>query len=107
MGSPCALTDRNRFRHGPDIGRQFRYNISEIQRDGFALIVRGKASVPEETRPCFRRLHELARRLSRQAIGTISLKELSMGISYDDHVAVDEEATMVRLVSATFGVWRA
>ena len=67
----------------------------------------GRVSDPEQARLCFRRLHELARRLSRQAIGTISLKELSMGISYDDHVVVDEEATMVRLVSAAFGVWRA
>ena len=66
-----------------------------------------RASDPEQAGPCFRRRYELALRLSRQAIGLISLKELSMGISYDDHVAVDEEATMVRLGSATFGVWRA
>lgn len=64
-------------------------------------------SDPEQARPYFRRLRELALRLSRQAIGTVSLKELSMGMSNDYHVAVEEGATMVRVGTAIFGVRRA
>ena len=64
-------------------------------------------SDPEQARPYFRRLRELALRLSRQAISTVSLKELSMGMSNDYHVAVEEGATMVRVGTAIFGVRRA
>ena len=42
-------------------------------------------------------------RLSRQAISTISLKELPMGMSNDYHVAVEEGARMVRLGTAILG----
>jgi len=49
----------------------------------------------ESVRPVFRRLRELAERLS--------LPELSMGMSGDYEVAVEEGATMVRVGSALFG----
>ena len=64
-------------------------------------------SDPEQARPYFRRLRELALRLSHQAIGTVSLKELSMGMSNDYHVAVEEGATMVRVGTAILGARRA
>ena len=64
-------------------------------------------SDPEQARPYFRRLRKLALRLSRQPISTISLKELSMGMSNDYHVAVAEGATMVRVGTAIFGARRA
>jgi len=53
------------------------------------------AENPEESRPYFARLRELAERLS--------LPKLSMGMSGDYAVAVEEGATMVRLGSALFG----
>ena len=61
------------------------------------------ASDPEQARPYLRRLRESALRLSRQAISTISLEERSLGMSNDDHVAVEEGATMVRRGTAIFG----
>jgi pyridoxal phosphate enzyme (YggS family) len=64
-------------------------------------------SDPERARPYFRRLRELALRLSRHTVGTVSLNELSMGMSNDYHVAVEEGATMVRVGTAIFGVRRA
>ena len=63
-------------------------------------------SDPEQSRPYFRRLRELAQRLSRLPIGTVSLKELSMGMSNDYPVAVEEGATMVRVGTAIFGARR-
>ena len=63
-------------------------------------------SDPEQSRPSFRRLHELAERLSHQSISTVSLKELSMGMSSDYSVAVQEGATMVRVGTAIFGARR-
>ena len=53
------------------------------------------ASDPEQTRPYFRRLREL-----RAAAG---LEHLSMGMSADFEVAVEEGATMVRVGTAIFG----
>src|SRR5205814_1786497 len=50
---------------------------------------------PEGTRPYFRRLRDIA--------GRLSLPELSMGMSHDFEVAIEEGATMVRIGSALFG----
>ena len=63
--------------------------------------VRGLMTIPpeveraEDARPWFRRLRELAERHS--------LSELSMGMSGDFEVAVQEGATMVRVGTAIFG----
>ena len=55
----------------------------------------------EEARPFFRRLREL-RDGWRRGSG-LALPELSMGMSHDFEVAVEEGATMVRVGSALFG----
>ena len=57
---------------------------------------------PEETRPFFRGLRELRDRLARAFTGRYELTELSMGMSNDYEVAVEEGATIVRLGSALF-----
>jgi uncharacterized pyridoxal phosphate-containing UPF0001 family protein len=57
----------------------------------------------EQSRPHFRRLRELAARLTRQAIPGLSLTELSMGMSNDYVVAIQEGATLIRLGTAIFG----
>jgi len=63
--------------------------------------VRGLMTIPpeveraEDSRPWFRRLRELAERHG--------LRELSMGMSGDFEVAVEEGATMVRVGTAVFG----
>jgi PLP dependent protein len=50
---------------------------------------------PEEVRPYFRQLREL-----RDEAG---LRELSMGMSHDFEVAIEEGATFVRIGTALFG----
>jgi len=65
------------------------------------LEVRGLMTIPpfleppERVRPYFRRLRELAEKLR--------LPELSMGMSHDFEVAVEEGATQVRIGTALFG----
>jgi len=56
---------------------------------------------PERLRPYFRRLRELRDALSRE-IGR-PLPELSMGMTHDFEVAIEEGATQVRLGTAIFG----
>jgi hypothetical protein len=50
---------------------------------------------PEASRPCFRRLRELAERHG--------LRQISMGMSHDLEAAIEEGATCVRVGTALFG----
>jgi hypothetical protein len=50
---------------------------------------------PEQARPYFRRCRELAEQYG--------LKELSMGMSHDLEVAIEEGSTLIRVGTAIFG----
>jgi pyridoxal phosphate enzyme (YggS family) len=58
---------------------------------------------PDAARPYFRELKLLADEISLLAIPGVSMKELSMGMSGDFEVAIEEGATLVRIGSAIFG----
>ncbi|MEK6325113.1 MAG: YggS family pyridoxal phosphate-dependent enzyme [Acidobacteriota bacterium] len=58
---------------------------------------------PEQTRPYFRRLREILEGLNRGRGAEQKLTELSMGMSHDFDVAIDEGSTMVRVGTAIFG----
>lgn len=58
---------------------------------------------PEQVRPYFRRLRELARRIGAEASPGVSMQELSIGMSHDFEVAIEEGATIVRVGTAIFG----
>lgn len=62
-----------------------------------------RAEDPEETRPYFRELAQLARRLDSYAIPGVAMQTLSMGMSHDFEIAIEEGATLVRVGSALFG----
>jgi uncharacterized pyridoxal phosphate-containing UPF0001 family protein len=55
---------------------------------------------PEHSRPYFERLREMAEGLQSMSY---EIRELSMGMSGDYEVAVEEGATMVRVGTALFG----
>ncbi len=55
---------------------------------------------PEDTRPCFRHLRQLRDQNARPGL---ELPDLSMGMTNDYTVAVEEGATIVRIGSALFG----
>jgi pyridoxal phosphate enzyme (YggS family) len=58
---------------------------------------------PEMSRPFFVTLRRLAERINRENIAGVSMHELSMGMSHDFEVAIEEGATMVRIGTAIFG----
>ena len=58
---------------------------------------------PEEVRPFFRWLRELARTIESRHLPNVSMRELSMGMSHDFEVAIEEGATIVRVGTAIFG----
>jgi len=57
----------------------------------------------EQTRPYFQRLRTLRDRLVAEGIERSRLRELSMGMSHDYEVAIQEGATLVRVGTAIFG----
>ena len=58
---------------------------------------------PEEVRPFFRRLRQLADMMTERNIPGVEMAELSMGMSHDFEVAIEEGATLVRVGAAIFG----
>ncbi len=58
---------------------------------------------PELARPYFRRLRDLRERLVEDGIDATRVRELSMGMSHDFEVAIQEGATLVRVGTAIFG----
>lgn len=71
-------------------------------RVGGLMTIPAAAPDPETSRPVFAKLRELADRL-RGAPGGAGLRELSMGMSADFEIAVEEGATWVRIGTALFG----
>lgn len=73
------------------------------------LLIRGFMCVapftenPEENRPLFRKMRELAVDISRENRDNIKADLLSMGMSNDYRVAIEEGATLVRIGTAIFG----
>jgi hypothetical protein len=61
------------------------------------------ADNPEEARPWFIRLRGVRDRLRDSGVPAAQLRELSMGMSHDFEVAIEEGATMVRVGTAIFG----
>lgn len=58
---------------------------------------------PESTRSYFRRLREILEGLNQTRVAERKLTELSMGMSHDFEVAIQEGSTMVRVGTAIFG----
>jgi pyridoxal phosphate enzyme (YggS family) len=61
---------------------------------------------PEQTRPYFSKLRDLRATLLKEGLPPESLRDLSMGMSHDFEIAVQEGATIVRLGTAIFGTRR-
>ncbi len=61
------------------------------------------AEDPEQARPYFRQLRVLGDSLARRH-PRVALNELSMGMSHDFAIAIEEGATVVRVGTAIFGV---
>ncbi|MBF0095755.1 MAG: YggS family pyridoxal phosphate-dependent enzyme [Magnetococcales bacterium] len=73
------------------------------------LAVQGLMTIPPisasaaEARPFFRTLAQLAAQLAAEKLAGVTMHELSMGMSQDYAVAIEEGATWIRVGSALFG----
>ena len=67
------------------------------------MIIPPAADDPEAARPHFRALRGVRDRLLARGVDASMLQELSMGMSHDFEVAIEEGATLVRVGTAIFG----
>ena len=86
--------------------RQLVRLVSELQN----VKVKGLMTVglltddPEKARPSFRMIRDLKEDIDRQKIGDIEMKYLSMGMTDDFEVAIEEGSNLVRIGRAIFGI---
>jgi pyridoxal phosphate enzyme (YggS family) len=80
-------------------------NLSHLRIEGLMSVPPYKED-PEEVRPYFRKLRLLKVKLSESRSPPLELRELSMGMSHDYKVAIEEGATIVRIGTALFGARR-
>jgi pyridoxal phosphate enzyme (YggS family) len=74
-----------------------------------ALVFRGLMTVPpftddpEGARPYFRKLRALRDTIAARKLPALAMDQLSMGMSHDFEVAIEEGSTCVRIGTAIFG----
>jgi pyridoxal phosphate enzyme (YggS family) len=118
--------DRQARRHGRRMPVLVQVNIGEedsksgVSKEDLSALVRYASSLeglsiqglmslppytddPELARPYFVRMRELLDRLRQEAPHPENLVHLSMGMSNDFEVAIEEGATLVRIGTAIFG----
>ena len=101
-----------------NIGREkTKYGIDPTDTESFIekvalfpnLKVRGLMAIapfkqnPEEVRPYFRHLKSIFESIKQKSIKNVDMNYLSMGMSNDFEVAIEEGANMVRIGTGIFG----
>ena len=77
--------------------------LRAIRLQGFMCIAPNYHDV-EECRPLFRAMYELFRQVKEREPRTADIRYLSMGMTHDYEIAVEEGANLVRVGTAIFGV---
>jgi hypothetical protein len=97
--------EETKYGYNPEKVEAFLKEISEFS----AIRVRGLMTIApisknkEEVRPYFRRLRELSERIRDKNIKNIKMDYLSMGMTDDFEIAIEEGANMVRIGRGVFG----
>ena len=75
---------------------------TELMLNGL-MIIPPFSDIAESSRPYFSALREMAARVNSLNLDNVDLTELSMGMSQDFEIAIEEQATLVRVGRAIFG----
>ena len=79
-------------------------NVAEEEsKFGVSVTIAPYTTDPEENRPVFRTLKKLAVDIKKKNIDNVCMDVLSMGMTGDYQVAVEEGATLVRVGTGIFG----
>lgn len=94
---------------------KFGYRLEEVENELMeiaklpGIVVKGFMTIapfvedPEENRWVFRKLYQFAVDMKVKTIDNVIIEELSMGMTNDYEVAIEEGATMVRVGTGIFG----
>ena len=77
-------------------------NLSHVQIRGL-MTIPPHTEDPEGARPYFRKLRSLRAKITQCKFPAVSMDQLSMGMSHDFEVAIEEGSTCVRIGTAIFG----
>ncbi|NDO46776.1 YggS family pyridoxal phosphate-dependent enzyme [Clostridium sp. MD294] len=97
--------EESKFGVSPEQTLSFIQNIAFLDN----ISVKGLMTVapfvdnPEENRDCFRRMKQLLVDINSEKIDNVHMNVLSMGMSNDFEVAIEEGATIVRVGTNIFG----
>lgn len=97
--------EQTKFGVKPDAALEFVKSISDLEN----IRVAGLMTIgpflpdPEASRPMFQTLRSLRERIAQLNLQNVTMKHLSMGMTGDFEVAIDEGATLIRIGTAIFG----
>lgn len=96
--------EESKFGIEPDKGIEMVKLISGLKniRIKGLMTIAPLADAPEQSRPYFRRLRELKDIINADSAASFQLSTLSMGMSDDFEIAIEEGSTMVRIGRALF-----
>jgi hypothetical protein len=97
--------EQTKFGVKPESALEFVKSVAQLKN----LKLKGLMTIgpflpdPEESRPAFQGLRALRDEIRNAGIEDVEMTELSMGMTHDFEVAIEEGATMVRIGTAIFG----
>jgi hypothetical protein len=97
--------EQTKFGIDPDGALSFIKSISDLE----GIKIKGLMTIglfsdnPEHTRPCFKRLKAIFDQMKSECIPNVEMKYLSMGMTSDFEVAIQEGSNMVRVGTGIFG----
>ena len=97
--------EESKYGINPDEVEEFIRKISQLQNlniKGLMAIAPYKEN-PEDVRPYFRQMYDIFENIQKLSIDNIEMKYLSMGMSNDFEVAIEEGANMIRVGTSVFG----
>ena len=97
--------EENKYGLKPEETASFAAEISQLKNIELQGLMTSAPFVmdPEENRIFFKILRELSVDIEKKNIDNVKMRELSMGMTGDYRVAIEEGATMVRVGTAIFG----
>jgi hypothetical protein len=100
-----ASGEASKFGVEPQLAPKLAQQIAELPNLQLRGLMTIGALTADETRlrNCFRRLRELRDEINAAHFGNVEMQTLSMGMTDDFEVAIEEGSTMVRIGRAIFG----
>ena len=109
VGNVALIHSVDSFRLAEEITREDAMELVRQIATLDAIEIKGLMTIApyvvdaEENRPYFRKIKELSVDIAKQNIDNVSMDILSMGMTGDFEVAIEEGATMVRVGTGIFG----